>query len=45
MVILCRRNLPLVLVLQVSSVAWHPIHETLLASGDKEGALMYWITE
>jgi WD40 repeat protein len=30
---------------EITSLAWHPVHETLLASGDREGVLMYWITE
>jgi polyadenylation factor subunit 2 len=30
---------------EISALAWHPVHETVLASGDKEGALMHWLVE
>ena len=25
-------------------VAWHPVHETLFASGGSDGSLMFWLT-
>ena len=28
---------------QVCSMAWHPIHETLMLSGGYNGSLIYWI--
>ena len=28
----------------VSCVAWHPIHESLFASGGSDGSIMFWIT-
>ncbi|GAB5030661.1 wd40 repeat-containing protein [Nannochloropsis oceanica] len=30
---------------EISCLAWHPFHETLLVSGDKEGCLLYWLTD
>ena len=28
---------------EVSAVAWHPVHEDLFISGDKNGALKFWL--
>jgi len=25
-----------------SALAWHPVHETILASGGSEGAILMW---
>lgn len=25
------------------ALAWHPVHETLFASGGSEGAILFWI--
>ena len=27
----------------VAAVAWHPVHETLFASGGSDGSLMFWL--
>ena len=28
---------------EITSLAWHPVHETMLVSGCNEGALMHWL--
>ena len=28
---------------EITSLAWHPHHETLLTSGGFDGSIMYWI--
>ncbi|GAB6019765.1 WD repeat-containing protein 33 [Chamberlinius hualienensis] len=29
---------------EVTSLAWHPVHETLFASGGSDGAVMFWLS-
>jgi polyadenylation factor subunit 2 len=33
----------LFVIAQVCSMAWHPIHESLLLSGGYNGSLIYWL--
>ena len=30
-------------VLILTAVAWHPIHESLFASGGSDGQVMFWL--
>ena len=29
--------------LQVMSIAWHPVHESLFVSGGGEGSVLFWM--
>lgn len=31
------------MILLVAALAWHPVHESLFASGGSDGSLMFWI--